>query len=454
MFGDFAEAADDLETKLNWLEDHVHALEESTIPSIKVRLLALETETPAPPVEDPPEVEPPEEPEEPMPPGNTHNGMKVSNWSFSWELDREVLMGAFANGDPYVVGSVAIKSSNIQPAGGRHGIGLNPKPYENPFDSRIPGSVASRTYPILMLPGDTMVCTQSWLESETGCPDSVTSGGFTAPRPCLKEAVTLTCLAVVPLEGSFRPAYCGDGVVRHNISQIKWDRLPILVSTGSLPSLRSFGRPWLDAHHAAPWIMRYLHPTLNLQNYGRDLTTDYNEAVLVAMCTQDAALVIRLIQIGIDLHGLYKNGARWRSDGGHGSGRLWPILFAGTMLGDTEMVNDVNSSEVGAFGEKCSTYMSADGHASWGGRHCYKASDTQENYRYVGTANTWLGAALGARLMHLENAWNHPAFFEYMDYYVNLPDSTFLDNKNNYAAWKRSWSAWVLEMWYKYRPTV
>ncbi len=37
-------------------------------------------------------------------------------------------------------------------------------------------------------------------------------------------------------------------------------------------------------------------------------------------------LVIGLVQLGIDLHGLTQCGRQWPGDGGHWSGRKWPIL--------------------------------------------------------------------------------------------------------------------------------
>jgi hypothetical protein len=202
---------------------------------------------------------------------------------------------------------------------------------------------------------------------------------------------------------------------------------------------------------------------MNLPDYGRDIATRFNEAALVAMCTHDQDLVIKLVQIGIDTFGNVEAGLSWRSDGGHGSGWKWPILFAGALLDDAAMLAvgvehefsvDPQMGQVRTFGEDCSTFYNANGDADWCGRHYYNPNDCQEPYRKVGTANTWLGAALGARLMGLVGAWNHDPFFEYMDHYVGLPDSEFRGADGNYAAWQRSWSPWVLEVWREYRGTV
>jgi hypothetical protein len=172
------------------------------------------------------------------------------------------------------------------------------------------------------------------------------------------------------------------------------------------------------------------------------------------MVTHDESLVVKLVQIGIDLFGLLKSGACWRSDGGHGSGRKWPILFAGALLNDEEMLSigkthefatDPQVGKVRTFGEDCSTYVAADGTYRWGGRHCYKPTDLQEPYEKCCTINTWLGAALACRLMRLEDRWNHRPFFEVVDAHVARTDL---------KDWERSWSPWVWTMWQKYRGTV
>jgi hypothetical protein len=63
-------------------------------------------------------------------------------------------------------------------------------------------------------------------------------------------------------------------------------------------------------------------------------------------------------------------------------------------------------------------------------------------YRRCCTANAWLGAVLGARMMGLVDAWNHPALFDYTDRYVQIEP----------VGWTRSWAPWVGRMWDQYRP--
>ena len=56
---------------------------------------------------------------------------------------------------------------------------------------------------------------------------------------------------------------------------------------------------------------------------------------------QKAPIVIRLIQIGIDIYGAAINAAApaneiiWTHGGGHNGGRKMPMLFAGVLLNNT-----------------------------------------------------------------------------------------------------------------------
>ena len=47
--------------------------------------------------------------------------------------------------------------------------------------------------------------------------------------------------------------------------------------------------------------------------------------------------MIEFVQLGIDLHGLANIGKHWFSDGGHFTGRKWPILFASIVLDKPEL---------------------------------------------------------------------------------------------------------------------
>lgn len=67
-------------------------------------------------------------------------------------------------------------------------------------------------------------------------------------------------------------------------------------------------------------------------------------------------LLINFVQYGIDLWGIVRAGHRgWPAHGGHGSGRKWPIIFAGILLGDADMQSPKKKHPKVVFGEDMQT---------------------------------------------------------------------------------------------------
>jgi hypothetical protein len=71
--------------------------------------------------------------------------------------------------------------------------------------------------------------------------------------------------------------------------------------------------------------------------------------------------------------------------------------------------------------------------------------------------------ALALRLMHAERAWNHDAFFDYVDRWMYEDDATFVktikeatgrDHDKEWSRQGQAWDAFVNEMWAKHRPTL
>jgi hypothetical protein len=197
---------------------------------------------------------------------------------------------------------------------------------------------------------------------------------------------------------------------------------------------------------------------------------------------QKEKLCIRLIQIGIDMYGCYLDNGSWSANGGHASGRKFPIVFAAMMLNNSEMksLNLMNGSSY-RFGEDGQTYYYNDStlpdfvnkttfqvdpgpvggdvvavknvrgwidktNGGTGDIALWRISDgiwqveheqtdvhdwpdvdrTHDNYwkhecyRHNCTSQTWMGYALAMRLMGsvTMTVWNHPAFFDYMYRYL------------------------------------
>ena len=407
----------------------------------------------------------------------------LSQFGITWTFDKAYTVGQFVNGDNWVIGPVTIIGINppSNDVGGRikNGAMINPSPtnqsqgYDTAMMQYVPSlNVAynvSSSNRLTIQPGSSLVSAISI--------DAVDN------RPQLRSAAILTVLSSAPAAGSFRPPYSGTNkTIKFNKSQLDYSSLAKLQPVPGTPRLkqqagdvqnasveRMFERPWID--HREGWYNDWYHPSENMEHYGRDLSTQIGiGALMLNLNYTDAekeTLMIRFTQLGIDLHGVYKAGGlrNWEPDGGTGSGRKWPILFAGLVLGDSEMgsigqhaINDpyfgedaqtfyVQQTSSGVINYGYGGYSSSDiGLPEWGIRHAtYPDMDSKTwdcPYRRCCTANAWGGIVLAARIMNAKDDWNHNALFDYMDRYMKAAETT---------AEFRQWNAFVSTMWDTYR---
>lgn len=293
------------------------------------------------------------------PKGITYKASGVTQFGITWTFNQNHLIGRFANGDYWVVGPVTI--TNIDPPStvdknGRtmNGAMINPSPRDgsnNGYDSELGGydhkyNVAfnvSASNPLVVQPHSSLV--------------SVISLPKPNLRPQLKTAAVLTILDVVPPEGSFRPPYSGtDKTIKFNKNQLDYSKLAKLHAPASTPRIssveRKFERVWLE-HHPG-WPSRYQHPSDNMPDYGRDMMRQIGDAALMLQLNltnaEKETLLVRFVQLGIDLYGVLRNGGKnnWQDNGGHQGGRKLPILFAGVVLNDSAMKD---------IGEKSGNYL-------------------------------------------------------------------------------------------------
>ena len=85
----------------------------------------------------------------------------------------------------------------------------------------------------------------------------------------------------------------------------------------------------------------------------------------------------------------------------------------------------------------------------WGIRHCQDTEGTRPDYhdessgyRQCCNSQSWVAQTLTMRLLKMEVAWGHQAYFDYEDRFMQT-------EANGY--WS---SAWADAMWVKYRPTL
>ncbi len=419
--------------------------------------------------------------------GEEQRASSVERHGITWRFDAPHTVGEFVNGDPWVKGPVRIVEilPKCVETDGRvlHGSMVDPDPSTmlQGYDSGMFGdekreryradkNVAlgvSREHPLVLEAGQSLVSVESRPEAKA--------------MPTLKTAAVLTCVADAPAPDAFRPPFVrGDQKVRHRAVDLDFRVLRKLKTVGDAPSFdevaRGFERVWID--HFPEWPVRYAHPADSMPDYGRDIASLVGSGALLlnsdASNEKKRELLVRMVQVGIDLHGCLRSGCRWPGLGGHGHGRKFPILLAGAVLHDEAMLAIGREFGIGKrpgaeknsfFGEDTQTFVvmetspgvwngghggytrEHDGLPEWGFEHADRpesdrASWTENSYRRCCTANAWVGEVLAARVMGLQDAWNHPPLFAYMDRYMQVKPE---------EAWHRAWVPWHGAMWDEYR---
>ena len=377
----------------------------------------------------------------------------ISQWGVTWTFDRDYQVGQFVTGDWWVVGPVTIVS--IDPpsvSGGRvmNGSMINPSPRlrnDQGYDSTM--NVAGNAYKAhLNVALDVSPSNPLVVQPHSSLVSSISLPAANI-RPQLESASVLTVLDAEPPQGSFRPSYSGaDKTVRYNVSQLDRSLLRKLAPVGSTPDMddvaADFERTWVDT--TPGWSGSFSRPRDNMPNYGREIADEVGQAALMLHLdfpdAEKELLLTRFVQLGIDLYGVLQDGGgnNWYAAGGWASGRKWPVLFAGLMLGDSGM-SSIGLDPSLAFGEDGQTFYVAQtspgvfnfgyggyglqevGTPDWGMFHGWDPSKDDvawfgNPYRLCCTANAWWGEILACRIMGAQSLWNHPALFDYQDRFL------------------------------------
>lgn len=433
----------------------------------------------------------------------------VSEFGITWTFDQPCESGHFANGDSWVVGPINVVSINPPSVdkdgrvmngsmlnvssriGAKDGFDSSKGYAGSDYDASLNVALGISKEKPLTLPTNSSLISTVSVEK----PNS---------RPKVQGAAVLTVLDKAAPEGSFRPPYAGnDKTVRYNIAQLKGDKLLKLKPAGTPPDMatveRWFERPWIDYMAWAPGT--FIHPADNLPMYSGPMCQEVSEASLVLLLDMDEAkketLLIRMVQLGIDDYGLVVDGGPgfnlWKPGGGMSNGRKWPIVFAGLMLGDDAMMKaqyptgeDGNtyygpcwtgatvcwgmyhpSSPKQDHEGKPPSEWTFDGRGKPGDPGAGHDSDSRgESYRRCCTSFSWVGEALAAQLLKTDEAWNHPAFFDYVDRWMYEDDTKFrLEawqasgatgefKADAFGGQRTSRSPFIDAMWAAYRPTL
>ena len=290
----------------------------------------------------------------------------------------------------------------------------------------------------------------------------------------MKTAAVLTCLPAPPPANAFRPPYAGGIKPIYTTDQLRWNLLMNLAPTASTPALsqyeRFLERVWLD-HGDGIWTMQqFIFPSDNQPKYAREYARAVGGAGLLLHLNypqaQKQKLLYALVQNGIDIHGLLNLGATYWEGGGLTSGHKWPCIFAGLMLDDPAFFPDPATT---MLHEDVQTYYGI----GWAGqRSLWKdvklpfeekppsqwTADDKHNdgYRRCCNAKAWPAQTLACLLMKGKAAWNHNAYFEYVEDWMRQTDIFAANRQGNPrpAEEGKSHDVWVDQLWAAYRGSV
>jgi hypothetical protein len=414
----------------------------------------------------------------------------------TWKFDQGVPVGRFVNGDYYVVGNVNVKSVAPAPTAERNGsvLNLSIDPGVSGFDSRVSSNRYRASlragFPLAMKPGDALISSIS-LDTIGSFEPWLREGNGESPESPVKTVSILTCLNAAVPSSAFRPSYCDRGQKIYDANDLKRELLPNLQKVSGIPDLKSwawhFRRPWLDV-----CFFSFDAAAQYQAVYGREIARSVGMGTLMLCCNYSAAekesLLVNIVQYGIDLWGIARAGySGWQAHGGHGSGRKWPIIFSGMLLGDTTMASPTSTLPSLRFGEDMQTMYGAcwtgakvvyAGHQGvfdgkivattpgWGPyehkppSQWADSNQIGEDYRRCCTSLSWVSEALCARIMKATKLWNHDAFFDYVDRWMTENDSAAVieikrakgwDYSADWARQRQCWDPFVQNMWKTYR---
>jgi hypothetical protein len=414
----------------------------------------------------------------------------LTQHGITWTFADPVSAGRFVNGDAYVVGPATVTAISPSPADGRNGSVLNlpPTTDRSGFDSRAhsnrydPGLRVD--LPCDLVPGDSLVSTIS-VENEGERTRLLFPSKATVSS--VGTAVVLTCLSEPAPADAFRPSYADRDNALYLSRHLRRGSIPSLPRIASTPPIgdcaRLFQGPWIDTVQFG-----FDAPIDIMPDYGRDVCRAGSIASLLLMLDFSAdekePLLQGFVQYGIDLWGIVRSGhPGWPAHGGHGNGRKWPMVFAGLTLGESDMQSPKSGYPDLKLSEDMQTmygkgWTGADvvygGHVGpegearqegWGPYEHLRPSDWKstigEGYRRCCTSVAWVGTALAARILHAEEVWDHPPFFDYVDRWMTEDDGPFLPEMEEATLRdfsglpaRTAWDPFVDEMWETYRHSL
>ncbi|MEK7415533.1 MAG: hypothetical protein AAB263_19690 [Planctomycetota bacterium] len=415
--------------------------------------------------------------------------------AITWHFTEKVRVGRFINGDIYVVGPVTVKEitpaqqmgdevptservlkenfpnftmkyGQIEDMGEvkrqviRNGSVLN-KPMSSGagWDSRIPQArfmpKEISKPPYAMKPGDCLMSVKSIPIDEFVLLNN--------HQPTTRVGAVLTCVKEPLPADAFRPSFHQRNHKIYLARNLKRELLYNLPKPASAPNdagvvrmIRQIQLPWIGVTSDWGWC----NPSENGPMYGQNMTNICaNSAVMLQLdysAKLKEPLLINFVQYGIDLYGAVEAGYQnWFGHGGYGSGRKLPIVMAGIMLGESDMLALDTKYPKARFGEMMQVWYGKHylghttifashplqypespelyGPAAYFDKYCKEKKDNQraissgQGYRHCCTTIEWVGEAVAMRLMRAEKPWGHPAFFDYIERWMKEDTKQWMD---------------------------
>lgn len=357
----------------------------------------------------------------------------VSQNGITWYFDSDKTVGQFANGEWWVVGPVTITSiTPVDPTPGDatdiHGSMINPTKDQQGLDSRSKGDRyveslnIARRLPYTLQPGMSLMSGESHIAFSDGY---------------LSKVAVLSVLSSAPPAGTFRPPYYGPHKPLFNKSALNYSVLRKLAPTLNAPTPASLTNGdmkhvLIDLFTGGASANSEFKANSLTPHYGREISKATTRAALALQLnytdSQKEALLIEVVQRGIDLYGALLGGYTFTPDGGHNHGRKLAMYIAAKTLGHPDMLARCDATAHPVFQEDqqhalvtsaWTNYPATSiGTPEWAAQAFQRLDRPDPNweatgYRFInGQAN--VGLVLTVTLMGGRAEWNHEALFRYI----------------------------------------
>ncbi|OGZ49153.1 MAG: hypothetical protein A3C80_04625 [Candidatus Ryanbacteria bacterium RIFCSPHIGHO2_02_FULL_45_43] len=280
----------------------------------------------------------------------------ITQGEVTFYFDKAYQSGRFLTGGHWVVGPVTITRITPDYSNQNNGVMLNPQTSgSHAYDGDVSGFTTNLLLPIpsKISHGSSVVKAVSSRLDHANCTTKYNGEDFPGilsplghceriASTAIHSAEVLTVLSGVPPRLSLRPPFVGSEKPLYDIQNVDFNLIPTLSTDGiTLPSsskraglLNVIKAPWLM--HKTEWSGRDLHPS-NTLDYHEEITSYYSDVAVFILLdlpkVEKRSLIAYMIQRGMDDYFTHKIGH------GDSSFYYYPVLFAGHLLNDPDILN-------------------------------------------------------------------------------------------------------------------